>query len=96
MAQIPTAAEILEENLISVDKSNFKDGHYFVIEQAMIEFAKLHAEAYRREVHKRVLIIDNKGAKALVHGLKDFEGNWRSFQIDKHSVTNVYPLSNIK
>jgi len=42
---MPTAEELLEEHFISVDKSNIKSGHYFVIKEAMKDFAKLHVEA---------------------------------------------------
>lgn len=39
-----TAKEILEETLISTDTSHFKEGHYFLIEMAMEEYAKLYHE----------------------------------------------------
>jgi len=36
-----SAEEILEEWLSQTDQTNLKDGHYFVIKEAMIEFAEL-------------------------------------------------------
>ena len=57
MLNIPTAEELLEEHFISVDKSNIKHGHYFVIKEAMKEFAKLHVEAALKEVNN---VCDNE------------------------------------
>lgn len=39
-----TAENILEEWLIQTDQTAFKEGHYFVIKEAMKEFAKIKCE----------------------------------------------------
>ena len=36
-----TAKSILEEGLSQTDQTNLKQGHYFVIEEAMKEYAKM-------------------------------------------------------
>ena len=53
---IITAQEVLDENLLNVDHSNLKEGHYFVIKQAMQEFAKLHVEAALKAASEKLLL----------------------------------------
>jgi hypothetical protein len=100
MEKIPTAKEVIRAEFVTGEfdeiMHTLNTSIESDIEAAMIKFASFHVEAYRNKIHRNALIIDNKGAKALVHGLKDFDGNMRSFAIDKHSITNCYPLSNIK
>jgi hypothetical protein len=48
-----TAEKILEEWLIQTDQTNLKEGHYFVIEQAMKEFAELKCKELLEIVAKK-------------------------------------------
>ena len=41
-----TKKEILKENLLAVDTTHFKEGHYQAIEMAMEEYAKLNKLKY--------------------------------------------------
>lgn len=82
MEKLPIAKFILEENLLSVDSSVFKEGHYFAIEQAMIEFAKLHVEAALKEASEKASVYADEG------GYSEF--------VDEQSILNSYPLENIK
>ena len=45
-----TAEEVLKEWLSQTDQTNFKQGHYFVIEQAMKEYAKEKCQELLRVV----------------------------------------------
>jgi hypothetical protein len=65
------------------------------IKTAMIEFAKLHAKAALQKANKNARI-DVNGNKVIASGFRDRDGNQVSISIDKHSITNAYPESNIK
>jgi hypothetical protein len=82
MEKLPIAKFILEENLLNVDSSVFKEGHYFVIEQAMIEFAKLHVTAALKEASEKASVYADEG------GYSEF--------VDEESILNSYPLENIE
>lgn len=88
MAKIPTAEELLEEHFISVDKSDIKDGHYFVIKEAMKEFAKLHVEAALKEASEK--------AKTKMEWRTDLGGGeHEEVTVNKNSIKKSYPLDNI-
>jgi hypothetical protein len=55
---IPTAEEILQEWLSQTDQTDLKDGHYFVIKQAMFEFAKMHVEEALKQASEQVYVSD--------------------------------------
>lgn len=83
---IISASDLLEDHLISVDKTALKRGHYFVMKAAMIEFAELHVQAALKAA---------SGQAELDYG----EGSCRecgSNKIDEKSILNAYPNSNIK
>ena len=65
------------------------------VTKAMIEFAKMHVEAALQKANKNARI-DVNGNKVIASGFRDREGNQISVSIDKHSITNAYPESNIK
>jgi len=88
MSNIPTAEKLLEEHFISVDKSNIKYGHYFVIKEAMKEFAKLHVEAALKEASKK--------AECCADAIVDLGHTIIEAYVEKDSILNAYPLTNIK
>jgi hypothetical protein len=77
---IPTAEEILQEWLSQTDQTDLKDGHYFVIKQAMFEFAKMHAEEALQKAYENA----------------DLEYYGDEICYNKDSIINAYPLENIK
>lgn len=81
MEKLQTAEEVLAENLLSVDSTPLKEGHLFVIKQAMIEFAKLHVIEALREAQEQVMYSD------------DLQGDCIG---EFYHMSEVYPLTNIK
>jgi hypothetical protein len=78
---IPTALEFF-----------IKQKTYTNIEQFMIEFAKLHVQAALKEASEKVRQIEDPYA---------YTGNTGSeypadYIVDKDSILNAYPLTNIK
>lgn len=61
----------------------------------MVEFADMHVKAALQAASKSARI-DVNGEKALVYGFRTSAGVQTSVAIDKHSITNAYPKSNIK
>jgi hypothetical protein len=86
--KIPTAEDFLQNSLTIShfydDKTEnmvcFSDD----VQQAMIEFAKLHVEACKKEIIEKVEINDY-----------DVHGQY-SPDVDRDSILNAYPLENIK
>jgi|Laugresu1bdmlbsd_1035121.scaffolds.fasta_scaffold04663_3 hypothetical protein len=81
MAQIPTAKSFYQNYI----EENNHDSHVD-IEEMLIEFAKLHVEQALKEASEKGEIGDG-----------DFisDGHYEKF-IDKESILNSYPLTNIK
>jgi hypothetical protein len=77
MGKIPTAEEFLPKN---------ENGKYSrnEVEKAMIEFAKLHVEACKKELSE------------LVDKRLEGESEIKAFLIDGSSILFAYPLTNIK
>lgn len=82
---IPTAEELLEK-FADTQYTMSRNGKEKAIE-AMIEFAKLHAEAQRDAILKKVSLTDFA---------QEFLQEEASDAIDKDSIINAYPLENIK
>jgi hypothetical protein len=61
----------------------------------MIEFADMHVKAALQAAGEAARI-DVNGEKVLVYGFRTGSGVQTSVAIDKHSITNAYPKSNIK
>jgi hypothetical protein len=83
MNKVPTAEEFLKKN---IDYVLEKDAKQDVV-QAMIEFAKLHVEAQRDDILKKVSLTDFA---------QEFLQEGASDAIDEESIINAYPLENIK
>ena len=64
----------------------------------MVEFADMHVKAalHALQAAGKSARIDVNGEKALVYGFRNSSGVQTSIAIDKHSITNAYPKSNIK
>ena len=63
--------------------------------EMMIEFAKMHVERALQKAYKSGRIVNQDGEKCIAYGFSN-GGDWKSGEIDKHSITNAYPVSNIK
>jgi hypothetical protein len=79
-----TAKEILKEWLIQTDQTNLKEGHYFVIEQAMKEFAELKCKELLEIVAEKAKIVENR---SMINGY-DCTERW----VDKDSILNAVDL----
>lgn len=96
MKQLPTAEQFLRfKSDISEDKTSVEYLTDCEVEEIMIEFTKLHVQAALQKANKNARI-DVNGNKVIASGFRDREGNQISVSIDKHSITNSYPVSNIK
>ena len=88
MSKIPTAAEFLRSKgstrMICMEEYYTK-----VSPQTLIEFTKLHVQAALKEAVNQAEI----RPKASRSPLEDFD-KW--CEIDDNSITNSYPLTNIK
>ena len=90
MKNIPTAEEFFEQG-----------GTY---PELAIEFAKLHVEACKKEISKSTKINlfvrpDRKGSKyKLVESGESYDifETRQMYKVDKESILNAYPLTNIK
>lgn len=64
-----TAKNILTEWLSQTDQTNFKEGHYFVIEEAMKEYASLKCQELLEIVTEKVKLewIDYTNGEVIVN-----------------------------
>jgi hypothetical protein len=93
--RLPTAEELLNQK-VYITQDDIKDVHDSVstVTEAMIEFAKLHCEAQLKD------ILENACMKEYKEG--DWDSCWISndmgdgYVLDKNSIINAYPLTNIK
>jgi hypothetical protein len=99
MKQVLTAKTVLknfEEDTIIFRDANRVPIIYFTEKQTkdlMIEFAKMHVEAALKEASEKATMYDDNED---CH-FEDEEGNYPEYLlIDKNSILNSYPLSNIK
>ena len=88
MSNIPTAEEFFYS--IIVQSSIDENGNYSIcdIQEALIEFAKLHVEAALKAASKQAKTKEDVAIFA--------EGSYRTQVVDKESILNSYPLENIK
>lgn len=84
-SNIPTAKEILKQYS---DKANRIQEVRF--EEMLQEFAKLHVEAALEAVHKNGKLIDDKEC------FKNCSCKHPCKILDKESILNAYPLTNIE
>ena len=100
---IPTIKEILEKNgchsihlldhILSPD--GIEGSQYDRLMKAIKEIAEMHCIKQQQAINKNARI-DINGEKTIFSGFKKFDGEFITISIDKHSITNAYPLSNIK
>lgn len=90
MSKIPTAEEFL-----NIQDSYIKNKHVFplgtgkIMQQNMIEFAKLHVKAALKEASENFKMKIKEDVYEL-----DMNDDW--MEVDKNSILNAYPLENIK
>jgi hypothetical protein len=77
------AGEILKEWLIQTDQTNLKEGHYFVIQEAMKEFAELKC--------KELLEIVSEKAKTKPYSTNT-SIDFSKLVVDKNSILNAIDL----
>jgi hypothetical protein len=77
------AEEILKEWLIQTDQTNLKEGHYFVIQEAMKEFAELKC--------RELLEIVAEKAKTK-HYSTNTSIDFSKLVVDKDSILNAVDL----
>ncbi len=73
-----TRKEVLKEWLSQTDQTNFKEGHYFVIEEAMKEYTRLKCQ-------ELLLLVAEKAEENFTYSFG------YSFE-DKDSILNVVDL----
>jgi len=76
--------------MIPTAEEFFNDMKYvtYSTEEKLITFAKLHVEAQNKAILEKAKTYDNGGW---------IDGDWiESIEIDKNSILNAYPLTNIK
>ena len=90
MSKIPTAEEFFEKYS---DNTSLSEGHYdYLVEkdsfkEAMIEFAKLHVEAAKKEY------LQQGFGRYMEH---PFDKYPTRVPTDEDSILNAYPLENVK
>lgn len=87
MKQLPTAEEFMLTNLQSMDQTE--------VENAMIEFAKVHVQAALESASEKsnLLLTDKKGNTKTTGG---YDAYGSIATVNKQSILNSYPLENIK
>ena len=87
-----TAKSILEEGLSQTDQTNLKQGHYFVIEEAMKEYAKMKCKELLEIVAEKTKIKDEDGD--VYEQPKGFYCNGELYEtwVDKDSILNAVNL----
>ncbi len=84
-----TAEEILEEWLSQTDQTNLKEGHYFVIKEAMKEFAELKCK-------ELLEIVVQKAETKTIYESNDQPsssfGDYEYDVVDKDSILNAVDL----
>lgn len=108
MSKIPTAEKFLHQSKSLHDMWDNTRGKGEWDEKAIvkshIEFAKLHVEACKKEISKSTKINlfirpDRKGSKyKLVESGESYDifETRQMYKVDKESILNAYPLTNIK
>ena len=94
-----TSRYILTEWLSQTDQTNFKEGHYFVIEEAMKEYAKLKCQELLEIVAKKAMIeTDNdcygKMTVKSTYSTEREQGfsSTTTISVDKDSILNAVDL----
>lgn len=86
-----TAGEILDEWLFQTDTTSFKEGHYFVIEEAMQEYAKLKCQELLEIVAEKARVRDVQTFE--IQDPHDLGCDYR-LEIYKDSILNCVDLEN--
>lgn len=97
MKEILTSEEVFRNafntNLCHID---YDKAGLDTIKQAMIEFTKLHVKAALKEASEQALIKQKFEHLDTPEYSIFFKQNEYSYSIDKNSILNTYPLTNIK
>lgn len=80
MKNIPTAAEYVQLNFDSIDEFDFESNR-----RNLIEFARIHVEAALKEASEKA---------ELEYSHTEYGDD--IMKVDKESILNAYPLTNIK
>jgi hypothetical protein len=102
MSNIPTAEEFLQDSFTIShfynDKYNRMSCFSDDVQEAMIEFAKLHVEAALKAASQNAEIDDFYvfGTSEDETRINEYDLNGLKGKISKNSILNAYPLTNIK
>lgn len=88
--KIKTAEEFADDYSFMDSDSNTD---YYTIKKFAKDFAAYHVEKALQEAFKNARIELGDGSKVIAFGSTI---ETKSASIDKHSITNAYPISNIK
>ena len=90
--EIPTA-RIFLQNLI--EENNYDSN--IDIEDAMIEFAKLHVEAALKEAYlNSEMRVSENDTNEFQSFTDNYDDGYVTITVSKDSILNAYPLNNIK
>ena len=90
--EIPTA-RIFLQNLI--EENNYDSN--IDIEDAMIEFAKLHVEAALKEAYlNSEMRVSENDTNEFPSFTDNYDDGYVTITVSKDSILNAYPLNNIK
>lgn len=93
MIEILTAEEYIKKHPY-IDSFLSSAQGYEVLQTFMINFAKLHVEvALEKAYHNAELKEKTKGDMLICYTFDEMEG---AYVLDKDSILNAYPLTNIK
>jgi len=81
--KIQTAEEFIKKNLIDYWEGGKAQYTWADVERAMKEFAKLHVESALKQASKKATVIRDEEFYTISH-------------VNKNSILNAYPLTNIK
>lgn len=88
-----TAEEVLNEWLLQTDQTNLKEGHYFVIEQAMKEYSRLKCKELLKIVAEKAKIIDEDNDTYEQPHVFYCKGEEYKTWVDTNSILNAVDLN---
>lgn len=102
----PTAEEFFKNSLVQTSIDEYGNYSIYDIEQAMVEFAKLHVEAALKTASEKGTMnlnypepYEDSNEIGLTYAVAEEisrGGEYGAVVIDKDSILNAYPLENIK
>ena len=82
-----------------LDYNRKNDGQYSEYDtnyEMMVAFANYHLELQKRNILKKARIVLQDGFKCIYYAYRDKDGNLRSVEIDKKSITDACHITKIE